>query len=515
MPKDTYYITTPIYYVNDVPHLGHAYTTIAADTLARWKRLRGEDVFFLTGTDEHGQKVARAAEQNGMTPTEWVDSIVPRWREVWDLLDISHDDFIRTTEPRHTERVKEFVQTIHDKGDIYKDAYSGPYCVSCEEFKESGELLEGGLCPVHERPVETVEEENWFFRLSAYEDRLLDLYDSRPEFVRPEARLNEVRSFVAGGLKDLSLSRSTFDWGVEVPWDPDQVIYVWVDALQNYITAAGYGADEERFARLWPADVHFVGKDILRFHAVIWPAMLMAAGVEPPKTVWAHGWLMVGGKKMSKTSITGIHPRDLVATFGSDALRYYLLRDISFGQDGSFSWEALHERYTTDLGNDLGNLANRVLNMAGSYLDGVVPDPAEDTSEPGRRLAAEREEAVALATEAMERLDFRAALEGMWRFIRGANRYVDATTPWALNKEGRDEDLRIAIYTLLDSLRGIAVLTSFALPVTAGRLWERLGLDGGPTDEPLPGGARQGALPAGIRVSKGEVLFPRVEPDEA
>lgn len=514
MPKDTFYLTTPIYYVNDVPHLGHAYTTVAADALARWRRLRGERVFFLTGTDEHGQKIMRTAQSNGMGPREWTDTVVPRWHEVWQLLDISHDDFIRTTEPRHTLRVQEFVQRLYEQGDIYKGSYRGPYCVSCEEFKEPGELLEGQLCPIHERAVDLVEEDNYFFRLSDYREALLSLYDERPEFVRPEARLNEVRAFVAGGLKDLSLSRSSFDWGVPVPWDPSHVIYVWIDALQNYITAAGFGADPQLFKRLWPADVHFVGKDILRFHAVIWPAMLIAAGIDPPRTVWAHGWLMVGGKKMSKTAITGIHPRDLVATFGSDALRYYLLRDISFGQDGNFSWEALHERYTTDLGNDLGNLVNRVLNMAASYLGGVAPEPRTDTSEAGAQLATDRKAALDGVEAAMEQLDYRSALESAWVLVRGANRYVDATAPWALHKAGHGEELAAVMYTLLDTLRGISVLLSFVLPSTAGRMWKHLGLEGRPEQQVVPGGLEPGLLPPGAVVEKGPVLFPRVETSE-
>ncbi|MBW3561185.1 MAG: methionine--tRNA ligase [Actinobacteria bacterium] len=510
-----FYITTPIYYVNDVPHLGHAYTTLAADALARFHRLLGEDVHFLTGTDEHGQKVMRTAEEQGTTPREWADSIVPRWHEVWDLLDITNDDFIRTTEDRHTARVQDFVQDIYDKGDIYKGTYEGPYCVSCEEFKEPGELLDGELCPIHERPVEHLEEDNWFFRLSAYQDRLLELYDQRPDFVRPEVRLNEVRSFVADGLKDLSLSRSSFDWGVPVPWDPDQVIYVWIDALQNYITAAGYGADPERFAQLWPADVHLIGKDILRFHAVIWPAMLMAAGIEPPRQVWAHGFLLAGGKKMSKTgSITAVHPREIVETYGADTLRYYFLREISFGQDGNFSFEALHDRYTTDLANDLGNLVNRVLNMAERYLDGVVPEPTVDDSEAGRQLAEDRRSAVDGVTSSLGQLDFRRALEDLWVLVRGANRYVDTTTPWALNKEGRDEELATAMYTLLDTLRATAVLVSWVLPRTAAGIWAQLGLDGAPSEDHLPGGVEPGRLPAGTRIAKGHVLFPRVELDD-
>ncbi len=512
MPKDTFYITTPIYYINDVPHLGHAYTTLAADTLARWRRLRGDRVHFLTGTDEHGQKVMRTADEKGLTPQAWADSIVPRWHEVWDHLDISNDDFIRTTEERHTARVQEFAQALMDNGAIYEGTYSGLYCVSCEEFKEEGDLLEGELCNVHERPVDHVEEENWFFRLSAYEDQLLQLYADHPEFVRPEVRLNEVRSLVEGGLKDISLSRSTFDWGVPVPWDDSQVIYVWIDALQNYITAAGFGSDDALFERLWPADIHFVGKDIIRFHAVIWPAMLIAAGLEPPRQVWAHGWLLVGGKKMSKTGLTKIHPDDVVETFGRDGLRYYLLREISFGNDGNISWEGIHERYTTDLANDLGNLVNRSLNMIGKYCDGAVPPVSVDGSEAGAELAADRVAAFEGIDAAMADLDYRVALESLWRLVRGANRYIEARAPWKLAKEGDDAEVAVVMYQLADALRAIALLGAFVLPDTCAGIWERLGLDGSLDDVGVSADTiAPGTMPPGLAVAKGEVLFPRVD----
>src|SRR5688572_12549870 len=383
--KDIFYVTTPIYYVNDVPHIGHAYTTVAADVLARWKRLNGHRVHFLTGTDEHGQKVARAAEEAGRTPKEHVDSIIPRWRELLDLLHISNDDFIRTTEQRHTERVQEFMQILYDKGDLYTASYSGPYCVRCEAYYTVEELIDGELCPIHKLPVERLEQENWFFRLSKYAPDLLRLYDEHPEFVQPDVRRNEVRSFVEAGLEDISATRSAFDWGVPVPWENDHVFYVWFDALLNYITAAGYGADEEAFTRRWPADVHIIGKDILRFHAVYWPAMLMAAGVALPTQVFAHGFVLVGGEKMSKSNATQIHPKELIDQFGLDCYRYYFMREFSFGQDGTFSWESMQQRYTTDLANDFGNLVNRTLNMVQSYCDGVVPEPA---GEPGDAEAA-------------------------------------------------------------------------------------------------------------------------------
>ncbi|MEX2406447.1 MAG: class I tRNA ligase family protein, partial [Actinomycetota bacterium] len=346
MGRDVFYITTPIYYPNDVPHIGHAYNAVATDFIARYHRLREERVFHLTGTDEHGLKIQRAAEQAGMNPQEWVDAMEPRWKEVWARLEIGYDDYIRTTEPRHEEAVRRLLQTVYDNGqkDIYLGTYEGLYCVSCEAYYTEDDLLPGGLCPIHERPVERVTEENYFFRLSAYRDRLLEHYERHPEAVEPETRRNEVLSLLRGGLQDFSVSRTNFRWGIPLPWDPEHVCYVWFDALTNYLTAAGYGSDPERFDAMWPADVHLIGKDILRFHAVYWPAMLMAADVELPKQVWAHGFLTVGGKKMSKTNATGIHPFELLDHFGVDSYRYYFMREIQFGQDGSFSWESMVER---------------------------------------------------------------------------------------------------------------------------------------------------------------------------
>src|SRR5947208_679444 len=377
-----FYITTPIYYPNDVPHIGHGYTTVAADFLARYHRLRGDDVLFLTGTDEHGQKIQRTAQESGTDPQRFVDRMEPRWREVWERLEISYDDYIRTTEPRHAAAVSALLTAVHENGqdDIYLGTYEGLYCVSCEAYYTEDELVDG-LCPIHHRPVERMTEENYFFRLSAYGDRLLELYEREPSRVEPEARRNEVISLIKAGLRDFSVSRTSFDWGIPIPWDPKHITYVWFDALTNYITAAGYGTDEERFARYWPA-LHLIGKDIIRFHAVYWPAMLMAGGVDPPRKVFAHGFITVGGKKMSKTNATGIHPFELVDHFGSDAYRYYFMREIQFGQDGSFSWESMVERYNADLANGLGNLASRVLAMLESYFDGEIPDG--DPAQAGR-----------------------------------------------------------------------------------------------------------------------------------
>ena len=358
MSEKSFYLSTPIYYVNDAPHIGHAYTTVAGDVLTRWHRQRGESVFFLTGTDEHGQKVLNTAEKNGVAPQDWCDRLVEdSWKPVWKALNIANDDFIRTTEPRHMERVQRFLSGLKDQGHIYSGKYEGPYCIGCEEFKLPGDLLDGGLCPIHSKPCEILSEENWFFRLSAFVPQLLEHYKTNPSACEPTSARNEVVAFLEGEVQDLSISRSTFDWGIPVPWDTKQVIYVWFDALLNYATAVGLGDEAgsegaAKFAQTWPADVHLVGKDILRFHAVIWPAMLMAAGLPLPKKVFAHGWLLVGGEKMSKSKLTGIAPSDITDHFGVDAFRYYFLRAIPFGSDGSFSWEDMGARYTSELAND-------------------------------------------------------------------------------------------------------------------------------------------------------------------
>jgi methionyl-tRNA synthetase len=508
--KDTFYITTPIYYVNDVPHIGHAYTTVAADFVARYRRLRGEKVFFLTGTDEHGQKVARAAEDRGVPPQAWADEIVPRWREVWKALDISNDDFIRTTEERHVKPVQQLVQELHDKGDVYLGTYEGLYCVACEQFYLEDELIEG-KCPVHDRPVERVKEENYFFRLSAYREKLLEHYQTHPEFVQPEERRNEVMAFVAGRLQDLSISRTSFTWGVPIPWDSRHVMYVWVDALQNYITAAGYGSDEERFTALWPADYHFVGKDILRFHAVIWPAVLMAAGLPLPRTVYAHGWLLVGGEKMSKTKLTGIHPAELLREFGVDAYRYYFLREVPFGQDGSFSWESMLARYNADLANDFGNLASRVLAMLASYFEGSVPEPPPGEG-PETDLVKLASEVVARYDERVLAMDLSGALASAWEFVAGVNRYLVEVAPWNLAKESdRLDDLRRCLYAAAESLRILAVLVSPVMPESAGRLWADLGVAAALSAQRVPAAVAWGGLQPGTRTRRGAPLFPRLE----
>jgi methionyl-tRNA synthetase len=498
-----FYVTTPIYYVNDVPHIGHAYTTVAGDVLTRWRRLWGDEVFYLTGTDEHGLKVQRAAEARGVTPNQLVDEVAGHFRYTWDGLDIAYDDFVRTTEPRHYAAVQQFLQAIYDNGDIELGTYEGLYCVSCEAYYSEDELVSGN-CPIHGTPVEHVVEQNYFFKLSRFTDRLLAHYAEHPDAVQPESRMNEVLGFIRGGLHDFSMSRTSINWGVPLPWDPQHVAYVWADALFNYCTAVGYASDDARFAKWWPVDYHLVGKDILRFHAVYWPAMLMAAGLEPPRCVFAHGWLLVGGEKMSKTRLNQIAPADLVADFGVDGFRYHFMVDQRFGPDGDFSYEAMVQRYNADLANNFGNLANRVLNMAMNYCGGVVPDARADGP---LRDAAPR--AFAGLSDALTRLDFASGFNSVWELIRAANAFIEDSKPWELNKQGDAAAVAAVLGDCLESLRIVALLASPVIPNAAGELWRRLGLPGRPEDERLPEAAGWGRLPAGARLDKGAPLFPR------
>jgi methionyl-tRNA synthetase len=511
MAKDRFYVTTPIYYPNDVPHIGHAYTTVATDFVSRYHRLRGEQVVFLTGTDEHGKKVPQAAAEKGLEPQAFVDQMEPKWREVWEMLDISYDDYIRTTEPRHEAAVAKLLSAVYENGrdDIYVGTYEGLYCVSCEAYYTEDELVDGN-CPIHGRPVEQMSEENYFFRLSAYQDRLLEHYERNPSAIEPEARRNEVLSVIRSGLRDFSISRTSFAWGIPLPWDPKHVCYVWFDALTNYITAAGYGSDDERFARTWPADVHFIGKDIVRFHAIYWPAMLMAGGVEVPRQVWAHGFLLVGGEKMSKTKLTGIHPRTLVEHFGSDAYRYYFMREIQFGQDGSFSWESMTDRYTADLANGLGNLASRVLAMIGSYFEGAVPSASEDAA--AGDLPSVAADAVRRYDEHMDRIELSPALGAVWDLVGRANQYLVEKEPWAIAKdEARREELASVLYASAEVLRILAILIAPIMPRAAASLWQQLGIDEPLEAQRLPQAATWGGLRAGTAVTKGASLFPRLE----
>jgi methionyl-tRNA synthetase len=515
MGRDVFYITTPIYYPNDVPHIGHAYDAVAADVVARYHRLAGDRVFHLTGTDEHGLKLQRAAEAAGKNPKTWVDEMEPRWREVWARLGIAYDDYLRTTEPRHEAAVVKLLNAVRDNGrdDIYLGVYEGLYCVSCELYYAEDELV-NGLCPIHERPVEQMRQENYFFRLSAYQDRLLAHYEERTEVVRPESRRNEVLATIRGGLQDFSISRTHFDWGIPLPWDPSHVNYVWFDALTNYITAAGYGQDPDRFAAVWPANVHMIGKDILRQHAIYWPAMLMAAGIELPELVFAHGFLTVGGKKMGKSNATAVHPFELIDHFGVDSYRYYFLREIAFGQDGSFSWESMLDRHNADLANGLGNLASRVLAMIASSFDGAVPPDARPA------VAGDLPEVVRDTAGRyrghMQRLELSQGLGVVWEVVDRVNRYLVERAPWKLARDGSSEtagDLASILFASAETLRILAVLISPVMPEAAGRLWAHLGLDrvSPLEDQRLPEAAEWGGLEPGTKTEKGEALFPRLD----
>ena len=503
-----FYITTPIYYVNDAPHVGHAYCTVNADAMARWHRQIGDETLFLTGTDEHGQKVAEAAERNGVSPQTWTDQTSARFRASWDDLNISYDDFIRTTEPRHYETVQKFLTAIYDNGYIYKDYYRGLYCVSCEDYFTE-EALTDGNCPVHGRPVVEMEEENWFFRLSAFQDRLLEWYGENPKATMPDTKRNEAVAFIKGGLRDISITRSSLSWGVPVPWDEKHVFYVWYDALVNYLTAIGYGRDEAMTAKWWPNVHHLIGKEIIRFHCVWWPAMCMAAGIEPPSHVQVHGWLLVGGQKLSKTmagegsvKLTDIAPQSLTSEFGVDPIRYYLLRDTPLGTDGDFSIEGITARYNTDLANNLGNLVARVATVVGSKCGGLSTAPASDSP-----LAAEAASAVEVARSAWQNFAPHTALEATWRLIGATNAHLEQNAPWKM-EPGADVDAVMG--DALEALRIITALIVPAMPATAQEIWRRIGQSGDVATLNFDEVTRWGQLEAGISITKGEPLFPRI-----
>jgi methionyl-tRNA synthetase len=522
---DSFYIATPIFYVNDVPHIGHAYTEVAADVLARWHRQSGDDTWLLTGTDEHGQKILRTAVANDVTPQQWADKLVNEsWLPLLETININNDDFIRTTDARHEAAVQVFLQKLYDDGFIYSGEYEGYYCVGCEEYKQLDDLLEtetgdyaGQLvCKIHSRPVEVLKEKNYFFRMSDFQQRLLDLYESQPNFIQPDSVRNEIISFVKSGLSDLSISRSSFDWGIQIPWDTSHVVYVWFDALLNYISAIGYGTDDENFNRRWPA-TQLVGKDIARFHAVIWPAMLMAADLAVPKQVFGHGWLLVGGEKMSKSKLTGIAPQQITDTFGVDAFRYYFMRAISFGQDGSFSWEDLSARYQAELANGFGNLASRTIAMVNKYFDGVVPAPGAST-EADLVIQKTVADAAANADAAIQRLAIHESLASIWTIVEELNSYITVQEPWVLAKSDETrERLGTVLYTATEGLRALAVLLSPVIPQSTEKLWSALGARaelGELTDQVIVDAGVWGQLPAGSTVGKLEALFPRIEHDE-
>jgi methionyl-tRNA synthetase len=493
--------TTPIYYVNAKPHLGHAYTTIVADAVSRWHRLLGEEVHLLTGTDEHGLKIQQAADAAGVSPKEFADSIAPLFAQAWDRLNITHDDFIRTTEPRHAAGVKKLLQACYDAGDIEADMYRGQYCVACEAYFIEEELVDG-KCPIHMKETTYVEEENYFFRLSRFEDRLLKWYEDHPNAITPGFRMNEVIGFIKGGLHDFSVSRKTLTWGIPLPWDPSHVAYVWFDALANYITAVGYGTDDKTFAENWPVDYHFIGKDIIRFHCVYWPAMLMSAGIEPPKGWAVGGWLLVDGEKMSKTTGNVVNPLDLIDVVGVDGFRYYVLAETTYGNDGDFSDEGLIKRFNSDLANNLGNLAARVATVVEKKCGGV--GPASSANSPLAEIAAT---AVAETSQAWAAVQPSKALEATWKLIGATNSYLEDNEPWKMEP---GDAVNTVMGDALEALRIVSILANPALPTTTQEIWNRIGLTGNITDLRINADTKWGQYTGGTQVVKGQPLFPRL-----
>ena len=510
MTKKSFYITTPIYYPSAKLHIGHAYCTTIADAVARYKRLTDHDVFFLTGSDEHGQKIQQKAEEEGVTPLAYVDKIVAGFQGLWQKLHISNDDFIRTTEERHQRVVQEIFRRIYEKGDIYKGKYKGLYCTPCESYWTERQLADG-KCPDCGRAVAEVEEDAYFFKMSRYERRVLEYIEANPDFIQPVSRRNEMINFIKQGLEDLCISRTSFDWGIPVPIAPDHVIYVWFDALTNYLTPIGFLDDIEKFEKYWPADIHLVGKEIVRFHSIIWPCILMALDLPLPKMVYGHGWLIVDGDKMSKSKGNVVDPLLLIDEFGADAIRYFLLREINLGQDGNFSRDALITRINADLANDLGNLLHRTLNMIGKFQGGVV-EKALGESAIDRAFLDEAQKTIDAYEREMEGMKLQSAIKTTWAFISRANKYIDETMPWALAKEAaKKQELTNTLYNLAESLRRISVLIEPFMPETAAKIWRQLGITQDFSAVRLADVRAWGGFPAGTHVASPEQLFPRIE----
>jgi len=512
MSKKTFYITTPIYYPSDKLHIGHSYTTVAADTTSRYKRLRGYDVMFLTGTDEHGQKIQRKAEDKGVTPKEYVDEIVNGIKDLWKLMKITNDKFIRTTDKYHEEVVQKIFKKLYDQGDIYKSEYEGWYCTPCESFWTKTQLADG-KCPDCGREVELTKEESYFFKLSKYQDRLIKHIEDNPDFIQPVSRRNEMlNNFLRPGLEDLAVSRTTFTWGVPVTFDDKHVVYVWIDALSNYITALGYMSEnDENYKNYWPADVHLVGKEIVRFHTIIWPAMLMALGEPLPKQIYGHGWLLLEGGKMSKSKGNVVDPVVLIEKYGLDAIRYFLLREVPFGSDGIFSNEALINRINSDLANDLGNLVSRTVAMIDKYFGGVMPSEYQegDFDEDLKSTVMETPQKV---EELLDKLQYNTALAEIWKTISRVNKYIDETMPWVLAKdEANNNRLAAVMYNLAESLRIISVLIQPFMPETPEKIWNQLGIAGNADILDWDSSKVWGKYPKGAKVQKGDVIFPRID----